>query len=176
MVLDGIKVIVPKPARQMILETLHLGHPGVNKMYQKAAQFYYWPNMNKEIGDFVKFCERCQEVAPSKVKTPIKSESASHPMSDMGIDLFHWAGKTYVVMADRYSGFLFVEQLRRTDTEEILNFMRKIFLKFGFPRQLEVTEAHNSGANSQSFAKNATLGMNKALLFVRVVTALLSRR
>ena len=133
LLLDGSRVIVPKKARHMIMESLHLGHPGINKMYQKATQFYFWPNMHKEICDFVRTCDRCQEVAPSVVKTQITAESASFPMSHMGIDLFQNAGKSYVVMADRYSGYLFVEQLRRTDTEEILKFMRNVFLKFGFP-------------------------------------------
>ena len=32
LLLDGSRVIVPKKARHMIMESLHLGHPGMNKM------------------------------------------------------------------------------------------------------------------------------------------------
>jgi hypothetical protein len=37
-------------------------HPGSTKMYRDLKSFYWWPNMKKEIVEFVAKCVRCQHV------------------------------------------------------------------------------------------------------------------
>ena len=37
-------------------------HPGNTKMYQDVKQTFWWPNMKREIAEFVSQCLYCQQV------------------------------------------------------------------------------------------------------------------
>jgi hypothetical protein len=37
-------------------------HPGCTKMYQDLKDFYWWPNMKKEVAEYVAKCGICQQV------------------------------------------------------------------------------------------------------------------
>ena len=36
------------------------GHRGMNKTYESIKRHYRWPNMKREIEDYVKACAKCQ--------------------------------------------------------------------------------------------------------------------
>jgi hypothetical protein len=36
------------------------GHPGINKTIQIVEQSYWWPQMHKDITDYVQGCADCQ--------------------------------------------------------------------------------------------------------------------
>ena len=54
-------------------------------------------------------------------------------MHRVGVDLFQAAGKHYLAMADGYSGFPFVEQLRTLTTAAVTKTLTKWFNNFGYP-------------------------------------------
>jgi len=55
---------VPK-LRKMILEEGHRSnlsiHPGATKMYQDLKMMFWWPNMKREVSEFVYACLVCQK-------------------------------------------------------------------------------------------------------------------
>ena len=137
-VLDGHRVVVPILAREAILQKLHAGHCGVNKTRQLANQLYYWPGMSNAIQQMVGACEHCNKLLPSQTKMSVselckETNKNSFPMSDVGIDLFAFAGSTYIIMVDRYSGFPFCKVLRSTTTTAVLNVLVGWFHEWGFP-------------------------------------------
>ena len=52
------RIIVPTELRKKLLDTLHFGHAGTTKMTAEA-KIFWWPNINKDIEDKVKFCIAC---------------------------------------------------------------------------------------------------------------------
>ena len=52
------RIIVPTELRKKLLDTLHFGHAGTTKMTTEA-KIFWWPNINKDIEDKVKFCISC---------------------------------------------------------------------------------------------------------------------
>ena len=52
------RIVIPKSLRFAALNALHFGHPGINKMYKDAAQFW-WPNMREDIEKKSKTCSAC---------------------------------------------------------------------------------------------------------------------
>ena len=50
----GNRVIVPPPGRQLILDELHAGHPGVSRMKSLARMFVWWPRLDSDVEDRVK--------------------------------------------------------------------------------------------------------------------------
>ena len=48
--------------RELLITDIHsYGHPGVHKTLELLHRRYYWPNMHKDITNFVKGCKECQQ-------------------------------------------------------------------------------------------------------------------
>ena len=63
------RLCVPKRNEELkneIMEEAHssayAAHPGSTKMYQTLKNYYWWPNMKREIAAFVSRCLICQQV------------------------------------------------------------------------------------------------------------------
>ena len=62
------RVVVPQltDLREEILREFHCSrfamHPGGTKMYQDLRCHYYWSEMKRHVGDFVRRCLKCQQV------------------------------------------------------------------------------------------------------------------
>ena len=143
-VLNGERIFIPPQARSAVLEILHEGHPSVAKMTRKANQYYFWPGLNNECEQKVKGCLECAKLAPSQQKHILKAELALAPMSHVGIDLFSWQGKNYLVAVCRYSGWPFVKLMRSITTDSVCKLLTKWFNDFGWH---ELTSAYNAEAN-----------------------------
>ena len=52
--------------REEILREFHCSrlvvHPGGMKMYQDLCRRYYWIEMKRHVGDFIRRCLTCQQV------------------------------------------------------------------------------------------------------------------
>ena len=133
----GDRVVVPHHARAKVLELLHLPHSGLVKTKKAAQQLYYWPGINNSIKQLIGSCSECQAMKPSLPKEPMlksaRSDPLLSPMSHVGVDLADIAGKDYLIMVDRYSGFPFAAQLKRTDTATVTAKMKSWFMDFGIP-------------------------------------------
>ena len=68
MVLMGKRMYLPEDQvlKGELLKEAHESrlsiHPGSTKMYKDLKEFYWWPNMKKQIADFVASCPVCQQV------------------------------------------------------------------------------------------------------------------
>ena len=54
-------------------------------------------------------------------------------MKYVGTDLFDAIGKKWIVLVDRYSGYAWTEELRRTDTTTVTEQLADWFTEFGWP-------------------------------------------
>lgn len=139
LVLVGDRLVVPRPARQRILELLHLSHSGITKTYELARQLYYWPGMKNEIELWIRRCSVCVKSLPSLPMEPILSaiETAKGPMDAVSVDLFDLEGKTFLVMVDRFSGFPFVSMMSSLSTDSVWKRLKRWFQEVGFPKRLK---------------------------------------
>ena len=76
-VLDGcllwaFHVTVPPQGRQPLLEELET-HLGASKMKALARSYIWWPGMDAEIDNLVKFCPMCQQSRPALALAPLHS-------------------------------------------------------------------------------------------------------
>ena len=69
-VLWASRVVVPPPARQLVLDELHESHPGVSKMKSLACS-YVLARHGRSITEMVKTCPVCQESQPSPAIAPL---------------------------------------------------------------------------------------------------------
>ena len=135
-VYSGDRLVIPRDYRKDILALLHRSHAGWIRTRKLAQERYYWPTMMAEIKQFVQSCSACLERLPSQQRESLRLSHADYPMEMVSVDLFSAAGKDYLVMIDRYSGFPFVARLRSTTTTAVLNILDSWFLDFGYPNVL----------------------------------------
>ena len=62
-------------------------------------------------------------------------------MQAVGTDLFSLYGEDWIVLVDRYSGYLCAEKLRRTDTESVIKQLTHWFQLLGDGRKLYAATA-----------------------------------
>lgn len=137
-VLYGQRIIVPTLLRRNILDRLHDSHRGTEATKLRARQSVWWPGINNDIITTVESCISCQILKPSQQKEPLRSTSLpSRPFEAVSADLFSHAGKSYLVYADRYTGWTEVHPYSKdTTSKATLRAFRKFFGQLGVPTHL----------------------------------------
>lgn len=66
---DKIHVPNNSELKNLILREFHVnpysGHPGYHKTLKMVNKLYYWPNLNREVVEFVARCLDCRQVKKS---------------------------------------------------------------------------------------------------------------
>lgn len=106
LVLYGQRIVVPAALRRRTLARLHDSHRGVEATRRRARQTVFWPGINSDIASTVQACEPCQVLLPSQQQEPLKcDDNPSRPFESVSADFFTVAGKSFLVIADRLSGW-----------------------------------------------------------------------
>ena len=133
---DSRRLVIPEKAKQDILKLLHLSHSGITKTKALAKDLYFWPGMYKDIQHMVEQCQVCREMLPSQATVPNEpfDLSQAEPMSHVGADLFQFAGKDYLIVVDRLSGYPFPMMLSAQGTHTVCQKMKYLFDNYGYPK------------------------------------------
>lgn len=138
LVLYGMRIVVPNALRRRILARLHDSHRGVEATKRRAGQTVFWPGINSDIANTVQSCEPCQYLQPSQQKEPILSDDhPTRPFESVSADFFSVAGKSFLVIADRLSGWPVVVPCRGdTTSSNTIRMFCNYFREVGVPLRL----------------------------------------
>lgn len=101
----GQRLLIPQSLRRETLVRLQASHQGVDRTKRRARQVVYWPGLDQDIANLVGSCESCQLHLPSQPKEPLVAEATpTRVFESVSADYFSWAGRAYLVYADRLSG------------------------------------------------------------------------
>ena len=64
-VFKGDRLVIPQSLRSEIKEKIHSSHQGIQGCLRRARQAVYWPNMNKEVEEYIIKCEACTSTKQS---------------------------------------------------------------------------------------------------------------
>ena len=140
--LDGVpikekKILIPRQLRAEVLEALHTAHQGVNEMMANARQRLFWPGLDASIRQTRAQCRKCNIIAPSQPRGPLMPPSnPEFPFQKTVTDLFDLHGKTYMVYADRYTGWMEVTSLSSWKTTAVYEALRNWFCTYGVPEKI----------------------------------------
>ena len=99
------KVIIPVVLRKEMLKIVHQPHLGVEASKRRAREALFWPEMDKEIEQLVKSCSICNQNKPQQIFQPLKPHpTPSRPWQRIGVDIFTFHRKNYLISVDFYSG------------------------------------------------------------------------
>ena len=83
----GHRVVVPEAARRMVLQELHVGHPGIVRMKAAARSVVWWPGIDDDIERVVNLCRPCQESRCSPQRAELHMWPwAARPWSRLHLD------------------------------------------------------------------------------------------
>lgn len=106
LVLYGPRVIVPAALRRSVLQRLHDSHRGAEATKRRAQQTVFWPGLSADITNVVRACTACQTLLPNQQKEEYRNDDhPTRPFESISADHFSTAGKTFLVIADRLSGW-----------------------------------------------------------------------
>lgn len=130
----GDRIVVPRTLRQQFIKLFHAGHEGIVRAKSLARGICWWPGINRDIENFVKSCQVCQEAAPKPRNlrlTPWTRTNA--PWQRIHVDFFHFNGKFYLLVVDEFSKFLDVQMMTTTNAIATISVLRRLFIIFGLP-------------------------------------------
>ncbi|XP_049519492.1 uncharacterized protein K02A2.6-like [Dermacentor silvarum] len=137
-IMFGMRVIVPAKLRNLLLDELHEGHPGIVRSKQLARSYVWWPSIEADLEHRVKACVSCQEQRCEPCKAPLHPWSwPTAPWQRVHID---FAGPflhaMFLVVVDAHSKWPEVFVMHSTTSEATVDRLRELFARFGFPETI----------------------------------------
>ena len=87
------KIYVPRAMRAAMIRWYHhnLGHPGITRNIQTIHQFFMWPNLAQDVGNYVKKCRKCQQYKTTATRSyaelPADNRARTTPWYCIHVDL-----------------------------------------------------------------------------------------
>ena len=143
-VVDGVvcykgRLVVPSILRHEIMAAIHAAHQGVSGMNNRVAQSVFWPGITNEIINARHTCKTCIREAPSQpAGLPVPPPSPEYPFQLIVCDYFSLQGHNYLVLGDRYSGWLSIHWAGdgEFDGRAMERVFRQYFMTFNIPEEV----------------------------------------
>ncbi|KAG1663752.1 Retrovirus-related Pol polyprotein [Nymphon striatum] len=147
----GDVLVVPKSHRLRIIHELHdvksAGHLGRRKVLEKAKERFYWPNMTKDIEDYLKKCHVCAVCKDTPVScAPLKPVDISRfkPFQRLAMDIMgpiqpisENGNKFILVCQDYYTKWVEIKALPSTEANAMIKFLLDdVFSRYGVCSEL----------------------------------------
>lgn len=136
LLLKGDRLVIPPALRAEILEKLHEGHLGIAKCRERAKASVWWIGLSSQIEDVVNSCHICAESRNDCAEPLIQTPLPKYPWQRAGTDLFHFKGKTYLLVVDYFSRYVEIARLTSTTSEDAIVHLKSIFGRHGIPEVL----------------------------------------
>ena len=145
-----VVLFLPKVLMNKVLEDAHghllSGHDGIYKTKERIFQCFYWPGMDKDIGEHLSTCHKCQE---RKGKTPAGPAlltplpQCSEPNQRIHADLFgplRTSGnskKFILCMTDAFTKYVELVALGNKEAPTVATaIFERWFCRFGIPLEV----------------------------------------
>lgn len=136
--LYGNRIVIPVSLRPQILNILHLGHFGMQRMKQLARTAVYWPRIDSDIEDACRKCSDCGENQRHPPKYPVHPwMMPEKPWSRLHIDhAINFMGSSWLVIVDAYSKYPSIHRTNTTSTKATTDILEEVCANFGYPHTI----------------------------------------
>ena len=135
--------MIPQSLQSKVLDLLHLGHFGMERMKQLARTAVYWPGIDAAIEMASRRCDSCGEHQNKPCMPPVHPWMLPEkPWSRLHLDhAINFMGKDWLVITDAYSKYPCIHPTSSTSTGATLDLLEEDFAHFGFPHTLVTDNA-----------------------------------
>ena len=136
-VLWGRRVVIPVKLQGYLLEELHECHPGMCRMKELARSFVWWPGIDQDIEDKVRFCVDCVNTQSSpKAVTLLFWPWSTAPWQRIHVDFAEVKGQQFLIIVDSHSKWLEVFPMTNITATSGINVLRSLFARYGLPHEV----------------------------------------
>jgi hypothetical protein len=116
-----LQMVVPEVLRSQILHWAHEGafgtHVGREKAFEALLDGYWWPNMARDVGQFIRTCETCQQFKdPAPIlrqRIPIlRKTMACQPFQVVCCDACTVRSRNIMIFICQFSGYVELQLMR----------------------------------------------------------------
>ena len=134
-ILWGTRVVVPPQGRELIMQELHEGHPGICRMKSLARMFVSWPGLDKDCDEFVRLCHSCQVNQSSPPSAPLQPWVwPTRPWARLHLDYAGpFLGKMFLILIDAHSKWVEAFCVMLATSSTTIECLRQVFAQFGIP-------------------------------------------
>ena len=166
------RIIIPKSLRYAALNALHFGHPGINKMCNDAAIFW-WPNMREDIEKKSKTCSACLNAGKNlKFQLPTTEKTKIEPPKKPGEEIqIDFTGNLHnkkltshpfiLVAVDKNSRWPVAKICKNTNHETVISFLNEYINVYGVPKRIKsdrggafISKEYKEFCRSQNIDRN----------------------
>ena len=127
------RIVIPQALRLDILDCIHRGHLGISKCRARARMSVWWPGLSVAIEDMVKACFTCAKELPEPKEPLMPSSFPSRPWERIGMDLFEYGGRTYLIAVDYHSRWVEIKLLPTQTAKCVIAAAKELFATHGIP-------------------------------------------
>ena len=121
----------------------------------------YWPNINADISDMVSNCTICIENQCHHKREPLISHDVpTQPWYKVGMDLFSFKGRSYLVIVDYFSNFPELCHLSDTHSTSVIAKVKATFSRYGIPKYV----VSDNGPNSHVLSSHSLLRIGTSFM------------
>ncbi|KAK3706895.1 hypothetical protein RRG08_051298 [Elysia crispata] len=122
------RMVIPESMREEMLTKLLASHLGKEKPKARASESIYRPKLNMDIEKSVKNCDTCAANRPQKAREPMKPhEPPSLPLVKVGVDIFDFGGRAYLLAVGYHSKFPEVSLLDDKTASSVIKVLKPTF-------------------------------------------------
>ena len=134
LILKGDRILVPKSLCEQCLKCIHKSHMGITKTLARAHTSVFWPDMGKDITNFLSTCSSCAKYQDKQQKEPYQTlDTNTTPWSNISLDNFEFKGNKYLMILDTCTKFMIVCESDHFDTASTTKILNSVFSKYGIP-------------------------------------------
>ena len=127
------RLMILKQQQQRVLQKLHNSHQGIQNCRLRAKSLVWWLHIRSDIDSFIKQCRVCQKSSVLPREPLITATLLCHPWEKVASDLLHLNNSTYLIVADYFSCYPEVIQLKSTTSASVIKALKSIFSPHGVP-------------------------------------------
>ena len=130
-------------------------------MLDRAKHSVFWPGLMNDKENTRRSCSYCDRNAPTQpAMAPLPLASPDYPFQMIVCDYFDVKGKSWLVIADRFSGWLSLHYYpREASSSDLIKSLKEYFCVFGVPE-------HFSSDSGPQFRSTAFKDFLKAFLYL----------
>lgn len=140
LLLRGDKLVIPEALKVRILEIAHESHPGMVAMKRRLRQKVWWPQLDRQVEEFVKKCKACTLVSTANHPEPMtRTKMPEKAWADLAIDFVGPlpSGHNLLVIIDYFSRFIEIIIMKQITATMTIKALHETFCRFGMPETIK---------------------------------------
>lgn len=135
--------VTEKELQLKLIADTHEGkcaHRGINENYARLKRRYYWPNMCKNVNQYVNECVLCNKVKYDRqpIKVPFQvTPTPNRPFQTLMLDVFSFAETKILTICDVFSKFVFLHPLRACNSICVIKGLRTYLSLYPTPTTIK---------------------------------------